>query len=190
MSTPIRRTTARLAAVGAMTLGSAGLLAGPVLAQYPPPPIDITVTTPGATIEVSGSAWEPGTVVTITRKRGNRAEAAATQDSQSSGTETTQATVQDDGTFTAPITVPEDAAGQEIQYEVSGVDEQGQERTEVQALNVQLTSAEMPAEDADLASPVAPAEDGDDYGWLLAVGGAVALAGGAAFTRRKVTDKS
>ena len=85
--------------------------------------------------------------------------------------------------------MPEDAAGSEIQYEVAGVDEQGAERTETRALNVQLTSAEMQdGADADLASPVAPAEDGSDAGWILALGGAAALAGGTVIARRKVSD--
>ena len=180
MSIPIRRTTSRLAVTGALTFGSAGLLAAPALAQYPPPPIDITIVTPGAIIEVTGSEWGPGTEVTITRRNPS-----------GSGTERTTATVAEDGTFSAPVEVPEDAAGTEIQYEVSGVDEQGQERTETRALNVQLTSAEMQAEaDTELAAPATPAEDGDWTGLALAAGGAVALAGGAAVARRKVTSDS
>ena len=67
MSTPIRRTTARLAVSGAIALGSAGLLAAPALAQYPPPPIDVQVATPGARIDISGTGWGPGTTVVITR---------------------------------------------------------------------------------------------------------------------------
>ena len=186
MSTPMRRTTARLAAAGAMALGSAGLLAGPALAQYPPPPINITVTTPGATIEVTGSAWEPGTVVTITRKNGNRAAADAAaptgrhRDHHGHGPGRRHLLGTDQ--------VPEEAGGSEIQYEVSGVDEQGAERTETRALNVQLTSAEMQdGADAELASPVAPAEDSSDAGWILALGGAAALAGGTVIARRKVS---
>lgn len=181
MSTPIRRTTTRLALGGAMALGSAGLLAGPALAQdpYPPPSIDVTVTTPGATIEVEGSGWGPGTTVTITRKRGNNADG---------GTEKVTATVAEDGTFEAPVEVPEDAGGTEIQYEVSGVDEQGGERTELRALNVQMASAEM-APDADtteLAAPATP-DDGGDTGLIvgLSAAGLAAVAGGSVVARRR-----
>ena len=184
MSMPIRRTTARLAVTGALALGSAGLLAGPALGQanpYPPRDIDITVVTPGAIIEVDGHDWGPGTTVTITRRNPS-----------GSGTERTTATVAEDGSFSAPIEVPEDAGGTEIQYEVSGVDEQGNERQEVKALNVQLTRAQTGADSdaSELAAPATPAEDGDWTGLALAAGGAVALAGGAAVARRRVTSDS
>lgn len=183
MSTPIRRTTARLAFGGAMALGSAGLLVGPALAQdpYPPPDIQVIVTTPGATIEVEGSGWGEGTTVTIERKDGNSA---------GGGTEKVTATVAEDGTFTAPVDVPEDAGGTEIQYEVTGVDEQGEERTELHALNVQMASADM-APDAtttDLAAP-STTDDGGDTGLIvgLSAAGLAAVAGGSIVARRRTT---
>lgn len=188
MSMPIRRTTARLAFTGAMALGSAGLLAGTAIAQqYAPEDMQVTVTTPGATIEIEGDGWDAGTTVTITRKSGNSAASGS-----SGGTEQVTATVREDGTFSAPIEVPEDAGGQEIQYEVSGVDEQGEERTALQALNVQLTSADMDAEGEEAqAAPTTPADDGGDMtGLALAAGAAVAVTGGTVVARRKAASKA
>lgn len=184
MHTPLRRTAARLAFTGAMTLGSAGLLAGPVLAQYPPDPVDVTVTTPGATITVSGTGWDENTTVTITYDDDNGTTAA--QDAAP-----VTATVDEDGAFAAPLEVPEDAGGTELRYTVSGVDDTGAERSETRALNVQLTGAEMTAGDAtaaDLAAP-APADDGDGALLALAAAGVVAVAGGATVARRRaLTD--
>lgn len=183
MSTPIRRTTARLAFGGAMALGSAGLLAGPALAQdpYPPPSIDVTVTTPGATVEVTGAGWGPGTTVTIQRKDRSTADG---------GNETVTATVAEDGTFEAPVEVPEDAGGTEIQYEVAGVDEQGGERTELRALNVQMASAEMAPDTTttELAAPATP-DDGGDAGLIvgLSAAGLAAVAGGSMIARRRAS---
>lgn len=180
MSMPIRRTTARLAFTSAMALGSAGLLAGAAIAQqYPPQDIEITVTTPGATIEIEGDGWDSGTTVTITRRSGNSAGGG--------GTEQVTATVREDGTFSAPIEVPEDAAGQEIQYEVSGVDEQGEDRTEVQALNVQLTGAEMDTDGESVQAAPATPEGDSDNGLIVGISaaGLAAVAGGSVFARRR-----
>ena len=187
MSTPIRRTAARLAFTGAMTMGSAGLLAGPVLAQYPPDQIDVTVTTPGATIEVTGEGWNENTTVTISYEEDDNVEGDS-PDAQAATPASVTATVDEDGSFTAPLEVPEDAAGSEITYTISGTDDQGQERTETRALNVQLTSAEMGADTStstELAAP-APAEDGDGALLAVAAAGVVALAGGATVARRRV----
>lgn len=184
MSTPIiRRTTARLAFTGAMALGSAGLLVGPAVAQapYPPPEIDVQVVTPNARITITGSGWDRGATVEI-RRRGPARDTSEV---------VTTAEVNDDGTFEAPVTVPEDAAGTEVQYVISGVDEQGNEREDTRTLNVQLTSADMAADDdADLAAPVPATEDDGGAGLALLAGGAAALAGGAAVARRKVRQGS
>lgn len=183
MTMPIRRTTARLAFTGAMALGSAGLLAGTALAQYPP--IQVEVVTPGAQITVEGGDWSSNTTVTITKvDRDNNAAGA----SDGSTTQPTTAQVADDGSFEAQLTVPEDAEpGSQLRYVVSGVDAQGNERTEERMLEVQLTSAEQHAEadDAELAAPL-PADDGDSTALVLvSAAGVAAVAGGAAFARRR-----
>lgn len=184
MSTPIRRTTARLAFAGAMALGSAGLLVGPAIAQnapYPPPEVDVQVVTPNARISITGSGWDRETTVEITRRGSGRATSEVV----------TTAEVDDDGTFEAPITVPEDAAGTEVQYVISGVDEQGHPREETRALNVQLTSADAAGDESDdLAAPAPATEDDGGAGLALLAGGAAALAGGAAVARRKVRQGS
>lgn len=195
MRKPIRTTTARLAFTGAMVMGSAGLLAGPALAQYPPD-ITINVVTPGADITIEGSDWSAETEVTITPVNRNNDAAG----SSSGGSTTTQAAaepttveVAEDGTFEAPVTVPEDAEpGTQIEYVVSGVDAQGNERTEERVLEVQLTSAEQDAssDDADLAAPL-PADDGNGTALVLvSAAGVAAVAGGAAFARRRHTVDS
>lgn len=181
MTTPIRRTTARLAFTGALAMGSVGLLAGPALAQYPP--IQIEIVTPGADITVEGGDWGPQTTVTIVKvDRDNNAVPS------SSSSESTTAEVADDGTFEAPVTVPADAEpGSQLRYVISGVDEQGNERTEERVLEVQLTSAEQDAaaDDTELAAPL-PADDGDNTALVLvSAAGVAAVAGGAAFARRR-----
>lgn len=179
--TPIRRTTARLALTGAVALGSVGLLAGAAIAQQVyPPGIQINVVTPGANITVEGGDWGERTTVTIVRV--DRDDAAG-----STATQPTTAQVADDGTFEAEVTIPEDAEpGSELTYLISGVDAQGNERTEERVLEVQLTSAEMEADAADeLAAPL-PADDGDSTGLVLAsAAGVAAVAGGVAFARRR-----
>lgn len=186
MTTPIRRTTARLAFTGALAMGSAGLLAGPALAQYPPD-ITINVVTPGANITIEGSDWGPGTEVTITRVNRDN-DAAGASDGGSTTTQATTIQTADDGTFEAPVTVPADAEpGTQVEYVISGVDEQGNERTEERVLEVQLTSAEQDAgaDDAELAAPL-PADDGDSTALVLvSAAGVAAVAGGAAFARRR-----
>ena len=183
MTMPIRRTTARLAFTGAMALGSAGLLAGPALAQYPPD-ITINVVTPGASIEIEGSDWGPRTEVTITPV--DRESDAAGDGSTAAQPTTVE--VAEDGTFEAPVTVPEDAEpGTQVEYVISGVDAQGNERTEERVLEVQLTSAEQDAgsDDAELAAPL-PADDGNGTALVLvSAAGVAAVAGGAAFARRR-----
>ncbi len=191
MTMPIRRTTARLAFTGAMALGSAGLLAGTALAQYPPD-ITINVVTPGANIEIEGSDWGPRTEVTITKvdREGNAASDAGGSTTTQSAAQTTTVEVAEDGTFEAPVTVPEDAEpGSEVEYVISGVDAQGNERSEERVLEVQLTSAEQDAEsdDAELAAPL-PADDGNGTTLVLvSAAGVAAVAGGAAFARRRST---
>lgn len=186
MTTPIRRTTARLAFTGALAMGSAGLLAGPALAQYPPD-ITINVVTPGANISIEGSDWGPGTEVTITRVNRDN-DAAGASDGGSTTTQATTVQAADDGTFEAPVTVPADAEpGTQVEYVISGVDEQGDERTEERVLEVQLTSAEQDAaaDDTELAAPL-PADDGDSTALVLvSAAGVAAVAGGAAFARRR-----
>ena len=184
MTMPIRRTTARLAFTGAMALGSAGLLAGTALAQYPP--IQIEIVTPGAEITVEGGDWGAQTTVTITEV--DREDEAA----PSSSTQTQQTTVEvaEDGTFEAPVTVPEDAEpGTQLRYVISGVDAQGNERTEERVLEVQLTGAvqDARADEAELAAPL-PADDGNGTALVLvSAAGVAAVAGGAAFARRRST---
>lgn len=185
MTMPIRRTTARLAFTGAMALGSAGLLAGTALAQYPP--IQIEIVTPGAEITVEGGDWGAQTTVTITKvDRENKAAAP----SSTTTTQPTTVEVAEDGTFEAPVTVPEDAEpGSQLKYVISGVDAQGNERTEERVLEVQLTSAAQDAgsDDAELAAPL-PADDGNSTALVLAsAAGVAAVAGGAAFARRRST---
>lgn len=183
MTTHIRRTTARLAFTGAVAMGSVGLLAGAAVAQQVyPPGIQINVVTPGANITVEGGDWGERTTVTIVK---------VDRDDNAAGSTTTQPTtaeVADDGTFEAQIEIPEDAEpGSELTYLISGVDAQGNERTEERVLEVQLTRAEMDADaDADeLAAPL-PADDGDSTGLVLAsAAGVAAVAGGAAFARRR-----
>lgn len=186
MTTPIRRTTARLAFTGALAMGSAGLLAGPALAQYPPD-ITINVVTPGASISIEGSDWGPRTEVTITRVNRDT-DAAGASDDGSTTTQSTTVQTADDGTFEAPVTVPADAEpGTQVEYVISGVDEQGNERTEERVLEVQLTSAEQDsaADDTELAAPL-PADDGDSTALVLvSAAGVAAVAGGAAFARRR-----
>lgn len=195
MTMPIRRTTARLAFTGAMALGSAGLLAGPALAQYPPD-ITINVVTPGASIEIDGSDWGPRTEVTITKvdREGNAASDDGGSTTTQSAAQTTTVEVDEDGTFEAPVTVPEDAEpGTQVEYVISGVDAQGNERTEERVLEVQLTSAEQDAgsdADAELAAPL-PADDGNGTTLVLvSAAGVAAVAGGAAFARRRSTVDS
>lgn len=187
MMTPLRRTTARLAFTGAMALGSAGLLVGAALAQYPPD-ITINVVTPGANISIEGSDWGSRTEVTITRVDRD-SDAAGASDGGAATTQATTVQVADDGTFEAPVTIPEDAQpGTQVEYVISGVDEQGNERTEERVLEVQLTSAEQDAQagdDTELAAPL-PADDGDRTALVLvSAAGVAAVAGGAAFARRR-----
>lgn len=186
MTMPIRRTTARLAFTGALAMGSAGLLAGPALAQYPPD-ITINVVTPGANITIEGSDWGPRTEVTITRVNRDN-DAAGSSGGGATTAQSTTVQTADDGTFEAPVTVPEDAApGTQVEYVISGVDEQGNERTEERVLEVQLTSADRDAQadDTELAAPL-PADDGDGTTLvLLSAAGVAAVAGGAAYARRR-----
>lgn len=163
----IRRTTARLAVSGAAVVAATALAGGAALAQYPPPPPEVTVTTPGATIQIAGQDWGPDTVVTITYN--------GTQAQRNS----TQATVAEDGTFVAEVTVPADAVDS-ASWEIAGVDAAGEPRTETRSVDVALAGTPIVP---DLAPP-AEDDGGMPVGLLAVTAGAVAL-GGVVTARRR-----
>lgn len=114
-----RRTLRPVAARGAMVAVLAwltlALAAGPAGAQYPPQP-EIAVGTPGAVIFIEGSDWSPDTQVTVTYRDQDGQTAAATT------------TVGPDGRFTAPVTIPADAAPGELALSVTGTGADGAPR--------------------------------------------------------------
>lgn len=101
--------------------------------QYPPEsrPVTILVTTPGATVEIVGSNWGPGTRVYITRSDGGaQPQAVAT------------ATVEPDGTFAAEVAAPEEIPEGGVEVLARGTDAEGQERTDAYVLSTRPSAVE------------------------------------------------
>ncbi|MBW3577817.1 MAG: hypothetical protein KY462_08790 [Actinobacteria bacterium] len=186
----MRRTSIIAALAAALLLVMPGLAAAQ--AVYPPGPsrpVAIIVTTPGATITITGSNWGPGTTVTFIKRpppARTQANAAATTTgaggSLSAPTASSDApsdqevlgatTVEPDGTYEAIITVPDDAVG-DVEVVATGTDADGQHQTETTVLAVEEAVAVTPA-------PRGPAI------WQLLLAGLVAVAlGGAGVAVRR-----
>ncbi|MDP9021775.1 MAG: hypothetical protein M3N57_03565 [Actinomycetota bacterium] len=195
----MKRTSIVAALAAAVSLVLPGLAAAQ--AVYPPGPsrpVKIIVTTPGATITITGSNWGPGTTVTfIKRPPPARTQAAGTTSgtgtigatapgdggsvpatTASSDTASDQAvlgttTVEPDGTYEATLTVPEDAVGN-VDVVATGTDGRGHDRTETTVLAV------------DEAVAVTPAPRGPAVWQLLLVGlVTVTVGGGGVAVRRR-----
>lgn len=111
----------RLLTLLTISLLLVGLAATGALAQqYPPSPgpvteVDVTVTTPGATVRIEGRGWGPDTTVEI--EHGDSGEAQ--------GAPAITAEVGADGSFVADVLVPDDAAAGDFEVTARGVDPDG-----------------------------------------------------------------
>lgn len=116
---PIATPAKRLSAAAVTALVALMVLAGAASAQDYPPRAVISVTTPGATIDIESrnADWGPGTRVRIDYVAPNGAQA------------TRAATVDEDGTFATELEIPQDAETGVSEVTVSGVDAQGQEQS-------------------------------------------------------------
>lgn len=149
----------RLSAAAVTVLVAFLVLGGVASAQAYPPRAVISVTTPGATINIESpnADWGPGTRVRINYVAPNGAQA------------TRAATVNEDGTFATDLEIPEDAETGVSEVTVSGVDANGQEqRWEPEV----LVQAEEPA-------AAGPSADGTDVAQAEDTGGAEGDSGGA-----------
>lgn len=89
------------------------------------PPGEIIVTTPNATITITGNDWGPGTTVEVTYHSPGASNATAS------------AVVEPDGTFTAQLAIPATAALGHAEATVAGTDGAGQPREDASRLFVQ-----------------------------------------------------
>lgn len=166
--------------------------AGAQQQQYPPAPARVLISTPGATITVVGRNWGPGTTVTVVRS--NRTQVSGGPGAQSaSASVLSTAVARRDGTFTANVTVPEDAnPGTSFALVATGTDARGAPRTEVTRVDVTDRAAGSDNRELAAASDAQPgagetARTGAPItnGLLLALGGLAAGAGLVVLARRR-----
>lgn len=186
---------ARIAAVVAGAAALVGILAVAASAQpYPPPAplltIDLTIVTPGATINLQGDNWGPGTFVEIIRTGGAASSSAldaGTDDTGDAGTDRSASgtdggevlariPVGADGTFRSQVTLPSDIEGGEHVLVADGVDSADEPQSTTAALTVQDD----------------PAGGDDGFGarevLLIAAGLLVLIALGLVVARRRATS--
>jgi hypothetical protein len=94
----MKRSVATLGVVTAMLVG---LMASPALAQYVEEPPTVVITTPGATIEITGRNWPEAEIEIIYTP-------PAQSGNQNASIVLGTATVADDGTFSATVDRPAD----------------------------------------------------------------------------------
>lgn len=145
---PIATPAKRLSAAAVTVLVALVVLAGAASAQDYPPRAVISVTTPGATINIESpnADWGPGTRVRIDYVAPNGAQA------------TRAAAVNEDGTFATDLEIPEDAETGVSEVTVSGVDAQGQEQSWEPDVLVQAEDPVAAGPSSD-GTEVAQAED-------------------------------
>lgn len=140
----------------------------------PPQPVrpaeaegEIVETTPCSTIVVQGNSWGPGTTVYIDREfdgdcpgTGNPDDVLAEGDADDTrAAESAEVTVAEDGTFTAELLVPADAAGA-YEVEVSGQGLDGTAKHQTYTYNVD------PAANFVSDAAASPAAESDDTGTM------------------------
>lgn len=156
----------RLLTLLTLSLLLMGLAATGALAQqYPPNPgpvteVNVTVTTPGATVRIEGRSWGPDTTVEIDHG----------DTGGQSSTSATTVEVADDGTFVAEVAVPDDAAG-DFEVVTRGVDADG--TTQVRPLVLSVAGDED-----DGASGAATSGSGGEPAATTANPASAFLAGG------------
>lgn len=139
---------------------------GPAAAQYPPVSDDgvvISDTTvfPGQVVTVSGSGWLPGSTVTLTL--------------YSDPVELGTATVEDDGTFTIDVVIPEVSPGTHT-LEIRGTDDSGEPR--VEELTIEVLAPGAGLDDAAATADMGLAFTGAHTAVGVALAAALLLTGG------------
>lgn len=137
---------ARVLTAGILTAALLALFAGTALAQAYPPDPEIIVVTPNATITITGSNWGPGTTVEVTYHNGGAASVSS-------------ASVNPDGTFSAEVTLPADAAPGVTALNVTGTGADGQPRQDTEAIFV-ASAEDAPAGDATDGTVAGPGTGG------------------------------